>query len=210
MSQPPLPPESALSLDSNPYQAPTAPVLDTSLETDATFYVVGLRKFLVMMIGTLGLYGFYWFYKNWALFNRRYDTKYWPVPRAIFSIFFTHSLFNEVDGQLQKRGVAYDWMPGLAATVYVVAAIAGRILDRLAVKEIGSPVTDVLGIVMMVPMVWALYRGQRAINLAEGDPEGTRNARLTTANILWLLPCLLLWLLVLLGLAAIALGLPTE
>ena len=198
------------SSDHNPYQAPSAPVMDAPAQDLAQFYVVGRAKFLVMMIGTLGLYGYYWFYKNWALFNRRHGRGYWPVPRAIFSVFFTHSLFAEVDHAIRSRGATFRWSHAGVATVYVVSAIVSYVLGRLSGKEIGSPYTDLGSIALMVPMVWSLYVGQRAINTAEADVDGSSNAKLTVANILWLIPFALIWLLLLLGLAVIFLDVPTE
>jgi hypothetical protein len=55
-------------------------------------------------------------------------------------------------------------------------------------------------------MIYALYRGQLAINVAENDPKGTRNSSLTGANIAWLVFGALWWLLILLGLYLILTG----
>lgn len=165
------------------------------------FYVVAPRKFLFLMIGTLGLYSIYWFYKNWSLLNRR-DDRYWPVARGVFNIFFTHALFREIDGALQRKARAFAWSAETLATVYVVCAILMNGMDRLSAKDIGSPVTDILGLVLFAPTVFALYTAQRAINLAEGDSAGSTNSRFTPANIAWLVFGVLLWVLILLGLFA--------
>jgi hypothetical protein len=191
-------------MEHNPYQAPLARVDDfASSEADAMFMVVAPRKFWIMIIGTVGLYAYYWFYKNWALLNRRHKT-YWPVLRAIFSIFFTHSLFKEVADAIQRRGATHAWSPHAMATQYVVCSIASQVCDKLAGRGVGSPVTDAIALVLLWPIFGALYAAQRAINVAEGDPTGERNSSLTPANFAWLLLGGLLWLLLLLGLFVIA------
>jgi len=183
----------------NPYAAPaTALPQQTETEARQVLYVVAQRKFLLLMILTLGAYSLYWFYRNWSLLNRVHRI-YWPIPRAIFSIFFTHSLFGEVDSQLRKRGVDHRWSPGLLATIFVVATIASRIFDRVTADDV-SPSVLVASFLFLVPMIWPLYRAQLAINLSQDDPDGTTNAELTAANILWMVLGGALWALILFGL----------
>lgn len=183
----------------NPYAAPaTALPQQTETEARQVLYVVAQRKFLLLMILTLGAYSLYWFYRNWSLLNRVHKI-YWPIPRAIFSIFFTHSLFGEVDSQLRKRGVDHRWSPGLLATIFVVATIASRIFDRVTADDV-SPSVLVASFLFLVPMIWPLYRAQLAINLSQDDPDGTTNAELTAANILWMVLGGALWALILFGL----------
>src|SRR5689334_3319399 len=98
----------------NPYKAPEAPLAEAEERVaEGSFYVVSPMKFLIMMVGTMGLYTLYWFYKNWSLLNRKHKA-YWPVMRAVFAIFFTHALFREVDGALRREGrhMTFSWSPG--------------------------------------------------------------------------------------------------
>jgi hypothetical protein len=183
----------------NPYSPPRSNVAAAERTDAGLFYVVAPSKFLILMIGTLGLYSVYWFYKNWSLLDRR-DKCYWPVARGIFNIFFAHALFREIDALLQRSARTFRWSPGTLATVYVVFSILENLMDRLSAKDIGSPVTDILGLVLMVPTVYTLYTAQRAANVAEGDPTGSTNSAITAANIAWLVLGGLLWILILLGL----------
>lgn len=201
-------PGSAAASVANPYEAPQARIADPVVESgsEASFYVVSPSKFLIMAIGTFGIYIVYWFYRNWAQLNRRHKD-YWPVMRAIFSIFFTHSLLGEVDQKIRRRGATWEWSPGLLATAYVVASIAGRVFDRLSRTNDDATVFDVLPLAMLAVEVYALYRAQLAINVADGDPGGAANDRLTPANYAWLALGGLFWIVILLGLYAIAAGL---
>jgi hypothetical protein len=160
--------------------------------------VVAPHKFLLLMVLTLGLYSVYWFYRNWKLLNVHHKG-YWPVPRAIFSIFFAHALFSEVDSLLRKRGIKHAWAPGTAATVYVISAIASRVLEKLADMPGVSPMFSVIAFLTLIPIVSSLYSAQRAINAAEGDPQGLGNARITWANLIWMALGGLLLAVVLLG-----------
>ena len=192
-------PEAAALDAANPYAAPaTALPQQTESEARQVLYVVAPRKFLLLMILTLGAYSLYWFYRTWSLLNRVHKI-YWPIPRAIFSIFFTHSLFGEVDGQLRTRGVDHRWTPGMLATIFVVATIASRVFDRVTADD-ASPGILVVSFLFLVPMIWPLYRAQLAINLSQDDPDGATNAELTAANILWMVLGGALWALILFGL----------
>ncbi|HET7843153.1 MAG TPA: hypothetical protein VFL14_03320 [Xanthomonadales bacterium] len=201
-------PGSVAASAANPYEAPQARIADPAVDagSEASFYVVSPSKFLIMAIGTFGIYIVYWFYKNWAQLNRRHKD-YWPVMRAIFSIFFTHSLFGEVDQKLRRQRAPWSWSPGVLATAYVVAAIAGRVFDQISRRSENATVFDVLPLAMLGVQVFAIYRAQLAINVADGDPAGAANDKLTPANYLWLALGGLFWVVILLGLYAIAAGL---
>jgi hypothetical protein len=193
------------AMQNNPYQAPQSVVQDAPIDQAGEFYVVSPRKFLIMMIGTLGGYQIYWFYRNWKLQNQIHQS-YWPVARAIFAVFFTHALFRAVDESLRKAQSTYVWAHQNLATIFVAAAIGSQALSRLGAKGVGSPVTDLLGFAALAPVVWALFKAQDAINHASGDPQGQSNDQITGANIGWLVLGGLLWLLSLLGLYAILTG----
>jgi len=192
-------------METDIYKTPEA-TLDESESNIQALYVVAPWKFSVLYLGTLGLYAFYWFYKNWKLQKLRYDLEVLPVARAIFSIFFIHQLFEEIDHQIELNKVDYSWHPSALATVYIIAAIASWVVDRFIGE---SGIELVLSFAPFLVMFTALYRAQSAINHAEKDPKGALNARLTAANILWLVPGLLLVAMVLLSIFA-AFGISTP
>jgi hypothetical protein len=193
-------------MNDNPYRAPQSTLVEASPEQtgDALFYVVSSTKFWLLMVATFGLYSVFWFYKHWSLLNRQHGG-YWPVPRAIFSIFFTHSLFGEIDHLLKRKQLPFHWSPGGMATLYVVSSIAMNVSSILADKGIISGTVDLLSSLLIFPIFGSLYVAQRAANVAEGDPRGTSNSRFSGANIVWLLLGGCLWLLILMGTALIML-----
>lgn len=182
----------------DPYRAPQAEVLETDVNAEADYYVVAPFKFLLLMVGTFGLYSIYWFYRHWAALNRR-GGGYLPVLRAIFSVLFTHALFAEIAATLKRRQPAYAFAPGTMATIYVLASILSHVANVLIRKELLSPAIEVASNLLMVPIIWALYVAQKAANAACGDTEGKANSIITGANIAWLVVGGLFWLLALVG-----------
>jgi hypothetical protein len=189
----------------NPYTPPMADVRDVTAPDAQGFYVVSSRKFFLLYVLTFSIYGVYWFYRHWAQVKLERRADLWPIPRAIFSIFFTHELARRIDARLRERGDPYAWSPGAIATLVVVLQLVNGLLDRLAWKGIGSPVTDFLSLLLLFPLAFAIHAMQRAANTACGDREGGGNSGITPANIVWLLLGGLWWLLVIAGLL-----LPTE
>lgn len=181
------------------YAPPAANIAVTSSD-EADFYVVTPRKFYWLSVLTLNLYLVYWFYRSWRLVKQRTGNSMMPALRGFFFIFFTHSLFTEIDQQIKSLGKSFVWNPGGLATVVVFLAIMSNVLDRLSSQSIGSPLTDFVGIAM-VPIIPAfLLKAQEAINIACDDPTGASNGQFTLANWVWMIFGGLFWTLILFGL----------
>ncbi len=195
-------------MEENVYKAPESDLVIEESKEAADFYVVSPVKFLILYIGTFGFYHLYWFYKNWSLYKQAYGQSMWPVMRALFDIFFTHSLFERVDNKLAIVENEYQWSYSNLATLYVVFSIIGNICDRLSTKSIGSPFTDVVGLFVFPITVWILYKAQLAINIACEDPEGSRNSQFTLLNYFWIFIGLIVWALIGIGIYDIIIGLP--
>lgn len=185
--------------DTNPYDAPSAALSETGGIATPPFYVVAKRKFWLLYLGLPGLYGIYWMYKHWANLKRSRKSDEWPVMRAIFSVFFVHSLFSEIDQRLKRESIRLEWSRGAIATALVVLMLISNVLDRLAWYQIGSPYVDIISLVLLPLLAVLSWQGQRAANLACSDVEGASNRTLTAANIIWLVFGGLLWLLILFG-----------
>jgi hypothetical protein len=179
-------------MEINPYTAPQSN-LAVQPQEEAQFHVVATRKYWFLLILTLGLYEIYWFYCNWRLYKEQVDSNVWPVPRAIFSVFFAHSLNRIVDERLKRQQLSHDWSPGLCATIFVVFSLMATVTERLSAKEIGAPLTDVMPLIVLPISGWALWQTQRAINVVCGDPDGDSNSEFTWANYVWMLLGGLLW-----------------
>lgn len=188
----------------NPYAPPDARIAEVVANGEAAiappFYVVSSHKFLLLFFGTVGIYSVYWFWRHWKLHKIDKKLDIWPVPRAIFQIFFAHSLNREVDYLIQRKRLRFDWSPGGLATLFVVASLVSGVADRLSWNGIGSPISDLVSLATLLPVGYCLLRTQQAANLACDDPAGDTNRRLTVANYVWLAVGALWWLLVAVGL----------
>ncbi|HSX84085.1 MAG TPA: hypothetical protein VLE50_01705 [Cellvibrio sp.] len=186
------------------YKTPEADLEATLIdETDDHFYVVSPQKFLVLFFMTVGVYRIYWFYRHWAQHKKHIDSSIWPIPRAIFSIFFTHSLFDLIDFRLKDKNIPFNWTPGLLATCYVILLLVETVVERLSSKDIGSPMTDIASILLLPVLVWPLYRAQLAANAACSDPQGAGNSQFTPINWLWIVIGVLFWGFIALGMYSI-------
>ncbi|HTF84439.1 MAG TPA: hypothetical protein VL987_07645 [Cellvibrio sp.] len=189
------------------YKTPEADLESPTIEdANEQFYVVSPQKFLVLFFLTVGMYRLYWFYKHWAQHKKYIDSDVWPVARTIFSIFFTHSLFDLIDFRLKDKNISYHWSPTILATCYVILLVVETVVERLSTKGIGSPATDVASVLLLPVLVWPLYKAQMAANAACGDPQGTRNSQFTLYNWLWIALGVLFWGFVALGMYAVLTG----
>lgn len=190
----------------NPFAAPGAdrphPTAARPSAGPLPFYAVAPWKVNVYMVCTLGLYAIFWFYQH-NVRRRAAGRDIVPGARALFHVFFTHSLFNDVlEAEKEARLTPQSSLAPLA-TVYVLITIIENTYDRVTANS----EFDLTQALLMV-----LFLGLRATALATVQ---TRVQRLLTAvapgydpndgigvgGILVILLGGLFWLLVLVGLA---------
>ena len=190
-------------METNLYAPPVAAVADVpdAVEAAKPFYVVGLVKFLLLFFLSFGVFQVVMYYLHWSRFKRATRTPMWPIARAIFAVFFIHSLAEEIDHKLHRAGIRHAWSPKLAATVIVILLIANRLADRFLDQVVSGTALLGFGWASLAVMGWFLWQIQRAANLACGEPDGDSNRRLSLVNWLWLVPLAIFWLMVLVGLS---------
>ena len=180
--------------------APPAAEIEVSENADGVYYVVAPGKFLLLTILTMGLYLVYWFYRQWRMVKERDESAIWPVPRGLFYIFFTHSLFSDINERLRDSGTSYEWSPGTSATLVVIVTILSNVLGRMSGENIGPPFTDILSLAIVPVLAYLALPAQKAANAASGDASGSSNASFTGANWVWMILGGLIWALSLFGL----------
>lgn len=192
---------------SDAYQPPIAgdaPFVPARAATpEKPFYVVSTSKLLVLFFTTLGSYQLYWFYKHWKCHAPYAQRKVSPFWRAVFAIFFTHTLFSAFQMRAAERQVGRPLKE--MATLYVVLTIASRVLDRLVSADTPAGPLDLASMVIGLSAVAPLVVAQRVANAACDDPEGATNERFTAVNYVFMGIGSLLWL----GIAA-SLALPVD
>lgn len=160
----------------NPYAAPAAPLevapAATGHADEAPFFAVGTFKLAVMALITFGFYELYWMYRHWRTIRDREGISVMPVMRAIFAIFFTHSLF------VRFRDYEIDGAPGPAAGLAAGPLAVGWIVFGLLWKLPGP------GWLLSMVTFMFLLPAQAAANRvnAAAAPEAPRNERFTAWN----------------------------
>lgn len=189
-------------MSENPYQTPQGELIyQVDPSETFEFYVVSKKKMILLFIMTLGIYQVYWFYMNWRLQKRATGEKVWPIPRAIFSVFFVHALFHAANHQRDRAPLPLPaWNHGRLATVLVLLLVVSQVMDRLVSKSIGYPVTDYVSLLLLCPVVACFALAQVRLNEACGDPLGESNSKFTAANYIWMVLGGLIWALVGVGL----------
>ena len=184
-------------MSDNIYAAPDSSLQLTS-EPPAIqeFYVVSKLKFYILFYTTIGLYGVYWNYKNWAQYKIANNEDLWPIARAIFSLLFTHALYSIVDMRVTERDKNYKWHPNLWATLVVISLVLDNILGRM---ELTSALVYVFIFINIFVRGVFVFQAQAAINIACNDSQGESNKKLTWINFLWIIPGTILLLLIFIG-----------
>ena len=172
--------------------------IDATAQTHAAskFYVVGLRKFYALFFGTLGLYIVYWFYRHWQAIKTFKHSDIWPIPRSIFLVFFTHDLFREIERTLVSKSKSFKWpiSPMTLATILVIVSLISNAADKISNKTDEFIALDFLSLILMPILAWGFAQAQKAANVADDDPDGTRNSELSTANYIWIALFGFLWI----------------
>lgn len=171
------------------------------------FYIVSPKKFLILFLGTLGIYAVYWFYKHWSQYKKSTNENVWPIMRGFFSIFFIHSLFSFFEMKYEKKTGEAPKSINYLATIYVVVAIVSQICKKLSENGYGAPLTFYLSLLILPVSCWVLYKAQSLANFSGEDVNGSSNSKLTCLNYIWLVLGLISWFLILLAIYATAVGL---
>jgi hypothetical protein len=93
------------------------------------YFAVSKAKLIVLSLVTLGLYEIYWFYKNWKLIKSRTGLSIRPFWRALFAVFYCHSLFKSVQESAISHDCRSSVSPGWLAFLYVALTVAWRLPD---------------------------------------------------------------------------------
>ncbi len=179
----------------NPYAPPKTEIQIPTPLSEADFYVVSLNKLVILNIVTLGLYSIYWFFKNWDLYKQSVDNNIWPIPRAIFNIFFVHSLFGKIKNAAENA--TNNSTPDLTfyATLFVIIQIVNAVIP----DDINPIVILIFALTYLGLCTWCLYNAQKQANIACNDSDGESNNTFNATNYVFIVLGSLLWSLFIFG-----------
>ncbi|MCZ6487942.1 MAG: hypothetical protein O6703_07170 [Gammaproteobacteria bacterium] len=175
-------------------------------ESKCKFFPTSQRKLVILFIATFGLYPVYWFYKNWVLHKKNVEKKIMPLLRAIFYIFFTHSLFRRVEDAAMRKGISISWSAGPLAAIFVILTIVSSILDRTAENSPTIGIVDYASLAIVFVLLGPIYMVQEVVNKINDDPQGRLNSSFSIYNFIFIIIGVLMWMLVGVGLFQLDIG----
>lgn len=130
---------------------------DDGYAADGRYYPVSTTKFVVMWLGTAGLYPYFWLWKNWRWAARHDAAAISPFWRTFFSVVWLHALFERLNIAAGERRLSAA-LGVVAAVGYVAWLIAWGALDGGGVLPKGLSLMSELSVVFLAPLVIAARR----------------------------------------------------
>lgn len=93
------------------------------------FHPLDITKFVLLSVGTFGLYDLYWFYRNWKLLKDQFRQDLSPFWRAFFAPLWGFSLFGEIHAYAGRHGRHVGWSAGLVGALYLIWVALWRLPD---------------------------------------------------------------------------------
>jgi hypothetical protein len=111
--------------------ADTAPgeTVQITTQDELPFFAVSTHKFVVMSAVTLGIYAYYWMFKQWARIQRQSGEVISPFWRAFFGPFWNFSLFKRVRSRSRAEALTVNWNPVLLGVAFLVVTLLWRLPD---------------------------------------------------------------------------------
>jgi len=151
------------------------------------YFAVSVSTIAVLALCTVGLYQFYWFYRNWRLERAHTGERLWPIARALFAPLFAYSLFQRIRLEADANAPEPAWSAGwLGVSYFLLNFMAWRTPD---------PWWIALSLAGVLPLMLV----QQSVNQlnALAAPGAPPNRRFSRANVVLIVLGGLLWFMVL-------------
>jgi hypothetical protein len=184
-------------------------------ENETPFFPVAEGKFITLYILSFGLYGIYWFYQHWKRQKPMMDKKIYPLLRAIFSIFFTHSLFKRINQQAIHLPQQHKFNTNALATFFVTTIILSHVIEPVSmgadmIQSMTSQTFITVSLVLFLLSTYPLVKAQATINRINNDMLGLLNHKYSVWNYLIIVPGAIFWLLLVMGILAGIIGVEMQ
>ena len=170
--------------------------VEISKSTDSKFLYIPENRLIALGIITLGLFEIYWMYKNWSYIKERDNLDIMPFWRAIFGIFFMHSLLRNIEEDNEMNLITESTFSGSSlATYWVVMMVIGNVSGKF-----DDILINTIGLLISIPSIICLLPVQKYINRVNNlsNPEFTYTGW-STGQIVCLVIGIPLFTLVLIG-----------
>jgi len=134
-------------------------------------FAVSILKLIVMNLATIGIYQYYWHYKQWVAIREREGGSVSPGARAVFGRLFAFDLFPRIRATAQANRIDVQWGGTALAFLYLLATAMWRLPEPY----------DLLGLFSFTPLIFV----QATINKmnAELAPAAPKNDGFSAWNI---------------------------
>jgi hypothetical protein len=89
--------------------------------------VVTPAKLLLLSIGTVGLFQFWWMHQNWMVLRDRFGARVSPFWRAFLAPIFSYTLFARVARVGEAHGLSLAIAPAWLAAGYLLGAFLAQV-----------------------------------------------------------------------------------
>jgi len=144
------------------------PVISSACSEEEIFLHIPISRLVVLSILSCGLYEVYWIYKNWRYLKERDNLNIKPFWRAIFGVFYCHSLLKEIhqDKELNLFEPP-TFSAGTIATIWVALTLIANFTGNINVKtDIGIDANILAIITFLNPSFLCFIPIQKYINSA--------------------------------------------
>ena len=133
--------------------SPLIPAAETDIEQRYLFLYIPVWRLIFMSILSFGLYERYWMYMNWRYVKERDSLNMRPFWRAVFAIFYCHSLLRRIHEDNDSRAMQVPLFPaGSLATGWVILSIVSNLLGSSPDIAVGMLAAFIPTFLCLVPV----------------------------------------------------------
>jgi len=139
------------------------------------YFSISLTRLFLLSVITLGIYQFYFFYKNWIIVKKSENSTIFPVVRALLPVIFCYSLFKRVFKSAEMQGYRTRFMPcpaAFIAIVYSIFLIISSILTQFSFSNL-----FLKHFIVSILMAFPILAVQNAINFNNAKIKGSPDLR---------------------------------
>ena len=98
-------------------------LLNIQAAPKVTYFTIPTTEFLIFNLLTLGLYSWYWLYRNWKAIKQVEQSNISAFWRSTFSILFCHQLFERVEKSLEKHASEKEFSASHLSCWYILLSL---------------------------------------------------------------------------------------
>ncbi len=151
------------------------------------FHPVSTPKFVIMSLISLGMYQYFWIYKNWRWVRDHQEQNLMPLPRSFFMNIMNFNLFPRMS---ETGDPGYSWFGPSAIPLAI----------GILITSIAAQIFDSAPLLLFVPLLLLIPVAMQVLKLNERHPDAvSRNSKFGMPAILFIIGWTPLFLLVVLG-----------